>query len=100
MPGGRRKGTQKTGGRKKGTTNVVSADLRQMILDAAKEVGGVKYLVRQAEENPNMFMQLWGKILPKVTEADISVNGSIDHNIQVDWASCILPETKDANPDS
>jgi hypothetical protein len=42
-----------------------------MILGALSDVGGQAYLARQAEENPNAFMTLVGKILPmQVTGAD------------------------------
>jgi hypothetical protein len=54
----------KTGGRKQGTPNKVSGNLREIILHAFGKVGGSDYLARQAEENPTAFMSLLGKILP------------------------------------
>jgi hypothetical protein len=41
-----------------------------MILAALNKAGGERYLVRQAQENPNAFLSLVGRILPKevVTE--------------------------------
>lgn len=35
-----------------------------MILVALRDVGGAKYLARQAEQNPVAFMGLVGKVLP------------------------------------
>lgn len=55
---------KKTGGRKAGTPNVTSGELREMIVAAVSQKGGVAYFVRQADENPTAFMALIGKILP------------------------------------
>jgi hypothetical protein len=60
----RSKGTPKTGGRKPGTPNKISADIKTMILCALSAKGGQKYLERQADENPTAFLTLLGKILP------------------------------------
>ena len=53
------------GGRVKGVPNGVNADIRSMILQALHCVGGVKYLARQAEENPAPFMALLAKVMPR-----------------------------------
>lgn len=59
------------GGRKKGAKNLIPKKLKEMILEALSEIGGVDYLIRQAEENPGPFMTLLGKILPtEVVGAD------------------------------
>lgn len=55
---------KKTGGRKKGTTNKTTKDLKNMILGALNKAGGQKYLVAQAEKNPTAFLTLVGKVLP------------------------------------
>jgi hypothetical protein len=51
-------------GRPKGTPNRLTADVRAMILAALDKVGGVDYLVAQAERNPSAFLTLVGKVLP------------------------------------
>lgn len=53
-------------GRKKGTSNKDTAQLREMILQALDEQpgGGVEYLKTQAVQNPASFMTLLGKVLP------------------------------------
>ncbi|SET75380.1 hypothetical protein [Paracoccus homiensis] len=55
-------------GRKKGTPNKITATLKEAILQAAENAGGVKgtvgYLEKQAKENPQVFMPLLGKVLP------------------------------------
>lgn len=72
---GRKPGTPKTGGRKKGTPNKTTALLKDAILQAATLAGGrdglVGYLHVQATENPGPFMSLLGKVLPmQVTGPD------------------------------
>jgi len=52
-------------GRVKGVPNKLSGDVRAMILKALDEVGGHAYLVEQAKKNPNAFLALVGKILPR-----------------------------------
>ena len=58
------------GGRQKGSQNKVNADIRAMILEALDDVGGPRYLSKQAKENPVAFMGLLGKILPTKIEGD------------------------------
>lgn len=61
---GRPPGGKKYGGRKKGTANKVTKELKDMILGALDKSGGESYLMRQAEENPTAFMSLVGRVLP------------------------------------
>lgn len=70
---GRPKGLPKTGGRKKGTPNKLTGQLKEMILEAAELAGNdmgngkggtVQYLKTQAVLNPPAFMGLLGKVLP------------------------------------
>lgn len=51
-------------GRKKGVPNKTTQALKDMILTALSEAGGVQYLLVQAHDNPNAFMTLVGKVLP------------------------------------
>lgn len=65
------KGHARYGGRKKGTPNKNTAEVKEMILKALSNKGGIKYLERQADENPTAFMTLVGKVLPmQVTGQD------------------------------
>ena len=61
---------RKTGGRKKGTPNKVTADVRSMVLASLDKVGGIGYLVKQSEENPTAYMTLVGKCMPTKIEGD------------------------------
>ena len=63
---------ERRGGRRKGTPNKMSRDLREMILGALNDAGGQAYLVRQALENPSAFLPLVKGCLPKQIAADIT----------------------------
>lgn len=58
------KGHKRVGGKKKGTPNHLTTDLKNMILGALDKAGGQEYLQKQAEKNPNAFLALIGKVLP------------------------------------
>lgn len=55
---------ERRGGRKKGTPNKLTGQVKEMILEALDRKGGADYLERQADENPVAFMGLLGKVLP------------------------------------
>ena len=75
------KGAVKQGGRVKGTPNLVTMELRAMVLKALEKVGGVDYLVQQSEENPVAFMSLLAKSMPKEVSIDLSAQVAIQHKI-------------------
>ena len=67
----------KTGGRKKGTPNKITALLKDQVLEAGEAAhpdGMVGYLTEQARKNPTAFLTLVGKILPTQVEGDLGVN--------------------------
>lgn len=61
---------QKTGGRKKGTPNKITTDLRGAIMAAYDAVGGQKYLETVARDDAKTFCTLLGKILPTQITGD------------------------------
>ena len=61
---------RKTGGRRAGTPNKITGEVRAAILDAFVRAGGSSYLVRVANEHPAVFCALLGKILPMEPAAD------------------------------
>lgn len=67
---GRPKGLPKTGGRQKGTPNKINAGLKESILAALDQVGGVAYLVEKAHSEPKAFMALLGRVLPMTIAGD------------------------------
>jgi hypothetical protein len=54
----------KTGGRRKGTPNKLTSQVKDMILQALSDAGGVEYLKEQATKSPAAFLSLVGKVLP------------------------------------
>jgi hypothetical protein len=67
---------ERRGGRQKGTPNKVTGQLKDMILGALENAGGVKYLETQANENPAAFMTLVGKVLPLQVGLDAPEGGA------------------------
>lgn len=59
-------------GRPKGALNKNTAAVKDMVLAALNNKGGIEYLEKQADENPVAFMTLVGKVIP------LQVNGSGD----------------------
>jgi len=51
-------------GRPKGVPNKTTTALKEMILEALNNKGGIAYLEGQADENPTAFLTLIGKVLP------------------------------------
>lgn len=73
----KRKGDKKTGGRKKGTPNKVNTDIKNIVIQALNEIGGVSYLKVQSELNPVAFMGLVGKVLPLQIKNDVNLAGKM-----------------------
>lgn len=59
-------------GRPKGVPNKLTASVKEAIEAAFHGVGGAEYLMRQAEENPQAFMTLLGKIIPAQVQAEFT----------------------------
>lgn len=72
-------------GRPKGVPNKTTTLLKDAILQAATQAGGigglVGYLEKQAKENPAPFLSLLGKVLPTQISADLS--GDVIHRIEL-----------------
>ena len=52
-------------GRKPGSPNKITRELREMILHALDKAGGVAYLVEQAHINSTAFLALLAKTMPR-----------------------------------
>lgn len=57
-------------GRPKGGHNKITGEVRDMVLAALNQVGGVEYLAKHAQETPAAFLALVGKLMPKAVELD------------------------------
>lgn len=62
MPGS--KPGERRGGRQKGTPNKMTGVLKDTVLQALANVGGVAYLEGIAREHPAAFVGLIGRIIP------------------------------------
>lgn len=59
-------------GRPKGVPNKNAAQLRDMVVGAMDELGGQRWLVEQARLDPKTFINLFAKLLPKVSDVTIT----------------------------
>lgn len=65
------KARAKTGGRKKGTPNKLTAAVKAALDEAFAELGGVPGLVKWGKKNQTEFYRLWIKLLPtEIKNAD------------------------------
>ena len=78
--------TRRGRGRPKGSPNKVQAAVKEMVIQALDQAGGIEYLVTQSRENPTAFMTLIGKVLP------LQVAGELDHKIKVSGALAWKPQ--------
>lgn len=73
--GGKRQGS----GRKPGTPNKITADLKAAIFGALDQLGGQDYLVKVGRENQKAFCALLGKTLPK----DLNLGGGLKLSVNL-----------------
>ena len=62
----------KAGGRTKGTPIRTTAEMRDAVIQAFHEAGGVAYLVRVANDDPRTYLGLLGRVLPKEIKAEVT----------------------------
>lgn len=55
---------KKTGGRKAGTPNKMTAKAKEAFAMAFNEVGGIEALIAWAQKNPTEFYKLYAKLIP------------------------------------
>ena len=73
-------------GRPKGSPNKIQAAVKEMVIQALDEAGGVDYLVTQSRDNPTAFMTLVGKVLP------LQVAGELNHAVKISGALAWKPQ--------
>ena len=79
-------GEPKTGGRKKGTPNKVTLQLREAVLQSFENLGGVKYLEKLAKIEPRSYAMLLARVLPTQVEADLGLTTVIVRNYTgIEW---------------
>lgn len=72
---------KKFGGRKKGTPNKTTRDMKDAIMEAFEMAGGVDYLHMLANDEPRTFVTLLAKVMPS---ENINENRNIDVNALTD----------------
>ena len=77
MQGGKREGA----GRPKGSLNVHTKKIKDAVLNAFEEVGGEKYLVRLAQEDPRTFCALLAKLIPAEVKASVNTSDAFEQNL-------------------
>jgi len=72
-------------GRPKGSVNKLTASVKEAIEAAFYGVGGHEYLMRQANEHPQAFLILLGKIIPAQVHAELTGrNGGPIESVSLD----------------
>jgi hypothetical protein len=64
-------GARPGAGRKPGTPNKITADIRQAIMNALDRAGGEDYLLNLAQTDPRVFVTLLAKTVPTNVIADV-----------------------------
>ena len=65
--GGKRDGA----GRKKGSQNRFTSEIKDAVLDTFKALGGVTHMTKWAEKNPTDFYRIASKLIPQQINADV-----------------------------
>jgi hypothetical protein len=68
---------QKTGGREKGTPNKTTAAVKEMLIAAFDDMGGLDALTDWGRENRTQFYQLWAKLLPQEIKSEVELKNDI-----------------------
>jgi hypothetical protein len=77
-----KKGQKAGPGRPKGAANKLTRELKDMILGALDQAGGMEYLADKAESHPQAFLALVGKVLPLQVKGELEHSGGITVNIK------------------
>jgi hypothetical protein len=88
---GRKPGTKKTGGRRKGTPNKITSLAKDAIAVAAEELGGAERLVKWAREDPANERVFWGTIYPKLLPLQVTgdADAPVVTKLIVEWQQSV-----------
>lgn len=75
---------RKTGGRRPGSLNKVTASVKQALEEAFDRMGGIEVLTQWAQENPGEFFKIWSRILPK----ELSLDATLEHHMTLEELVC------------
>ena len=76
-------------GRPKGSVNKLGAAVKDVIAQAAEQLGGVGRLVEWAQEDPLNERAFWATIYPKLIPVQLTGDGGgpIDHSLTIHFVS-------------
>lgn len=77
---------KKYAGRKKGTPNKTTASVRDALIAAFDQLGGVPALKKWAAQEPAEFYKLWAKLLPQ------QINQKLDGTLNTPGVVIYLPD--------
>lgn len=78
-----RGGARPNAGRPKGSLDKGNAMIREMIVEALDELGGVEYLKTTAASHPAAFLSLLGKVMPVQIAGE--GGGPVKHSLTVEF---------------
>lgn len=64
---------RKTGGRKAGVPNKRSAAVKDALIQAFEELGGIPALVKWGRKSPDEFYKLWGRLMAIQEQRDLRI---------------------------
>lgn len=64
---------KKTGGRRPGSPNRLTSDVRDVILKVANDLGGQKRMLSWVRESPDNEKLFWVNIYPKLLPRDMNI---------------------------
>ena len=83
-------------GRAKGVPNRITTQVRDMVMEAIDNAGGVEYFDWAAKNEPKAFLALAGKCIPQMIDAKID----IDHKFTLrDFTSLGDPNAQQKEPE-
>lgn len=80
---------KKTGGRAKGVQNKATREVKEALISAFEELGGVDGLVEWGKKNQTEFYKLWVKLLP----AQLNLAGANGKDLFAKFAEAVNAES-------
>lgn len=87
---------RKTGGRRPGSVNKLTASVKEALSLAFSEVGDVSALVAWARKNKTEFYKLWAKLLPQ----DLQISGKDGGPVQLLIEEIVVTSTVPTNQEA
>jgi hypothetical protein len=87
-------------GRPKGVQNKITRDVKEMVLAALENAGGVDYLTKQAHKVPKAFLALVGKIIPQQLHATVNVFDGLSLEDKRTLEAALAALARDADGDT